>query len=193
MVSRVTLEVVWFPEKSCTAFGSLHISWIPTVVRAMAPLFLLLVLSPCSVRYGGLQESVKLRSALFLPYMCKWHRRELKSKLRDRQQLKHQGCWILCCSRGNIVSKETVRHGLHVLVQMECWDAQSPIWGSDQVAACTGSLELPGHSHCKWGHQLMISWPVSREVITLCCPSSSRNLNQMQLSSLSEAALCSDC
>lgn len=24
--SQLTLEVVWFPEKSCTAFGPLHIS-----------------------------------------------------------------------------------------------------------------------------------------------------------------------
>lgn len=60
-----------------------------------------------------------------------------------------------------------------------CWGAQSLVCVSDQVAVCAGSPELPGHSHCEWGHQLMMSWPMSREIITLCCPSSSWNFNQM--------------
>lgn len=43
MVSRVTVEVVWFPGKPWPAFGLFHSSWIPTDVHALAAPFLLLV------------------------------------------------------------------------------------------------------------------------------------------------------
>lgn len=67
--------------------------------------------------------------------MCKWHRRELKSKLRDSQHLESQGCWIWCSSRGNIVSKATMTWAAGA----GCWGAQPPMWASEQAAACTGS------------------------------------------------------
>lgn len=185
MVSRATLEVVWFPEKSCTAFGLLHSSWIPTDVGAMAAQFpvLLQSLHVLSVQERGLPVSAKLWDALFLTHTCRWHRGELKRPVWRQRTVGTPGMLDYVQFQRECLQKKCHMkyYGLHLLLQMGCWGAQPLIW----VVCCAGSLELPGHYHCKWGQRLMMSWPMSREVITLCCTSSSQNFNQMQLSSLS--------
>lgn len=185
MVSRATLEVVWFPENLAlllgysTAAESLQMS-VPWQLSSQCFYKACHVLS---VQEGGLPVSAKLWDALFLTHTCRWHRSELKRPVWRQRTVGTPGILDYVQFQRECLQKKCHMkyYGLHLLLQMGCWGAQPLIW----VVCCAGSLELSGHYHCKWGQQLMMSWPMSREVITLCCTSSSQNFNQMQLSSLS--------